>query len=73
VGVGDSVGLAEALGLAAALGLGDASVIVTVVTPLDAETEMSAPVAPRRKTPEMTPALAWSSSSMSFENIRCPS
>jgi len=65
VGSGDSVGWA----LADVVGLGDASVIVMVVTPFEAETEMSAPVAPSRKTPEMTPALAWSKSSMSFANM----
>jgi hypothetical protein len=55
-----AVGLADgdADALADALGLGDASVIVTVVTPFAVDTLTSAPVAPSRNRPEIAPDFA---------------
>jgi hypothetical protein len=62
VAVGLAVGLADGVGdadwLADALGLGEASVIVIVVTPPDADTLTRAPVAPSRNTPEIAPDFA---------------
>jgi hypothetical protein len=44
--------------LADALGLAEGSVIVIVVTPFEADTLTSAPVAPSRKTAEIAPDFA---------------
>ena len=61
-GLGDAEALAVADGLGWALadadGLGLASVIVIVVTPFEADTLTSAPVAPSRNTPEIAPDFA---------------
>ena len=70
LGVGVAVGLVVADGLAVAVGVGDGSVSTIVVTPLDAETLTSAPVAPSRNTPEMAPAFAWISSERALRAFR---
>jgi hypothetical protein len=62
----------DADALADALGLADGSVIVIVVTPLEADTLTSAPVAPSRKMAEIAPDFAWSRRDSSFANMSPP-